>query len=408
MKKGEASLTGSTRIPKHRQVYELLLSRIGSGEYPPGTRLPPETELPAQIGASLQTTRWALQELVRSGLLIRRRGDGTYVADQRDPPLIEGRSLRLGLLLPVEADHKNHYYSFYGHVCRGILAEWGAAEVALSWHSRGKSGATWSEVRQPKRGLIVEVLGEPRGTAERHPPLEDVLRGRFDGFISVGVIEVPFLEKVIELGVPTVIVDFPNAPFHAKADLVFADAVGGYINAVQNLVAQGAKRIHYLGHRKWMPSKSGESVKRWRKTRSQTRLDPDGLLRLNAYRQGLDLEGIALRDDWIHFVQFNERHFDELADRLAAMDEANRPDALVSQDVSSANVMIQKCAARGLTMLGTGACSGPVTGPALPIVLDGEEMGRVGAELLLGRLQRPRRPFLSVGVRMTFGPPPLD
>lgn len=402
MKKFEVPTPGLSRLPKYRQVYELLLSRIGSGEYPPGTRLPPETELPAQLGASLQTTRLALQELVRSGLLIRRRGDGTYVADQRDPPLLEGRSLRLGVLLSTEANHQLHHYSFNGQVCRGILSEWGAAETAPTWHARGKAKTTRAEIRQPRRGLMVEILGEPTDSAERCPPIEDVEQGRFDGLISVGIIEIQWLENVLALGLPMVIVDFPSAPFHTQADLVFADAVGGYVTAVQDLVARGAKRIHFVGQRKWLPSKTGESIRRWRKTRSQTRLDPDGLLRLNAYRQGLDIAGIAVRDEWIHFAQANERGQEELLDRFFSFTADERPDALVCQDLHSANILIQKCGVRGLSVLGAGACSEPTSGPALPILLDGEEMGRVAAELLLGRLQRPKRPFLNVGVRMTF------
>lgn len=402
MKSEPPIATVASRLPKHRQVYEVLLEHISSGRYPPGTRLPPETELPGQLGASLQTTRQALQELVRNGLLVRRRGDGTYVADLRDPPLIDGRTLRIGILLPTEVCHRTIFYTFEGAVSQGILRQWGAADTPYAQKPKAKHGSTRSEWAQPKRGLMIDCLGEPIETAERHPSLEDVRAGRYDALISIGVIEAGWIGELLELGLPTVIVDFPNAPFHTRADLVFADAYGGYQSAIQYLIAQGLRRIHYVGARKWVPSKPGESVKKWARTRSQMRLDPDCLLRLNAYRQGMDVTGLGAQDDWVHFCLANERGQEELVDSLMAMEIEHRPEALVCQDVGMANAMIERCGRRGLHLLGVGASSLPHPGPSLGITLDGEEMGRVAAELVLARLERPKRPYLNVGVRMAF------
>lgn len=400
--KTDLRVTVSPRLPKHRQVYEFLLNQINSGRYPAGSRLPPETELPSQVGASLQTTRLALQELVRNGLLIRRRGDGTYVADQKEPPLIDGRTLRVGLLLPRDINHRNHYYSFDGEICRGILNQWGLGELPYRQKTRSKMGSTCCEWPQPKRGLFVECLGESNETAERRPSLEDVKAGRYDALIIIGIIEVGWIKEVLDLNLPTVIVDFPNAPFRSQADIVFGDAYDGYEAAIAHLVRMGLRRIHYVGSKKWLPSQPGESVQEWALTRSQTRLDPDCLLRLSAYRQGMDAMGIGVRDTWLHLTQTGERYVLDLADKLATLPPDEQPEALVCQDAGLANFMVKNCGARGLQILGVGASSKPQPGPALNVLLDGEEMGRVAAELALARLMRPHRPFLNVGVRMTF------
>jgi GntR family transcriptional regulator len=56
-----------------------IRSRIESGTWRPGTRLPPEPELAASFGVSRATLREALRLLAEDGWLSRTRGAGTYV-----------------------------------------------------------------------------------------------------------------------------------------------------------------------------------------------------------------------------------------------------------------------------------------------------------------------------------------
>lgn len=55
-------------------------TRIASGEWPPGHRIPFEHELVSQYGCARATVGKALTALVRTGLLERRRKAGTFVA----------------------------------------------------------------------------------------------------------------------------------------------------------------------------------------------------------------------------------------------------------------------------------------------------------------------------------------
>jgi GntR family transcriptional regulator len=80
-----------TSVPLYVQIAESLLDRIESGELRPGDRLPSERELSQMLGVNRMTVRRALQVLEQQGLLMRRRGDGTYIA----APKIERQASRL-------------------------------------------------------------------------------------------------------------------------------------------------------------------------------------------------------------------------------------------------------------------------------------------------------------------------
>lgn len=84
--------TGQTESqPLYLQIAESLLEQIESGTLAPGQRLPAERELSKSLGVNRMTLRQALRQLQMRGLLIRRQGDGTYVA----PPRIERQADQL-------------------------------------------------------------------------------------------------------------------------------------------------------------------------------------------------------------------------------------------------------------------------------------------------------------------------
>ena len=61
------------------QIYSILIEKIESGEWPPGTQIPTEDELCRIYDVSKVTVREAIQELVREGYLKRQQGKGTFV-----------------------------------------------------------------------------------------------------------------------------------------------------------------------------------------------------------------------------------------------------------------------------------------------------------------------------------------
>jgi len=83
----------SSPIPLYFQVTAQLEAAIDSGALSPGDRLPNEIDLAGSLGLSRPTMRRALEELVDKGLLVRKRGYGTEVANTRVHRRVELTSL---------------------------------------------------------------------------------------------------------------------------------------------------------------------------------------------------------------------------------------------------------------------------------------------------------------------------
>ena len=66
-------------LPVYHQLHLILGQRIRERIYAPGSLLPPEFELAAQYGVSRVSVRRTLALLERDGLIVRRRGVGTFV-----------------------------------------------------------------------------------------------------------------------------------------------------------------------------------------------------------------------------------------------------------------------------------------------------------------------------------------
>lgn len=70
-------------IPLYVQLTEQFRSMLETGELQPGDRFPAELELAKQYGVARITVRTAIAELVQTGMLVRRQGKGTFVAEQK-------------------------------------------------------------------------------------------------------------------------------------------------------------------------------------------------------------------------------------------------------------------------------------------------------------------------------------
>src|SRR5262245_17208043 len=66
--------------PKYHALRAAIMGAISGGDWTPGAKLPTEAELAQFLPYSLGTIQKAYGELVKSGLVVRSRGRGTFVA----------------------------------------------------------------------------------------------------------------------------------------------------------------------------------------------------------------------------------------------------------------------------------------------------------------------------------------
>lgn len=70
-------------LPLHKQTVRLIEDAIAGGTLAPGERLPSERNLARLLGVNRSTVILALDELADRGILLRKRGSGTYVTTEK-------------------------------------------------------------------------------------------------------------------------------------------------------------------------------------------------------------------------------------------------------------------------------------------------------------------------------------
>lgn len=75
-------IESSSGVPITRQIADQIRTQCASGKLKPGERLPSVRELARQITVNQNTVLRVYERLTNEGLLERRHGDGTYVADE--------------------------------------------------------------------------------------------------------------------------------------------------------------------------------------------------------------------------------------------------------------------------------------------------------------------------------------
>lgn len=99
MTKRRQRVNRDAALPMYEQIAQFIVDQIDSGAFAVGMRLPGEIELTEKYSVSRDTVRQALGMLERTGLIVRHRAKGTFVAKTRvTQNLGELRSFHGGLL----------------------------------------------------------------------------------------------------------------------------------------------------------------------------------------------------------------------------------------------------------------------------------------------------------------------
>jgi GntR family transcriptional regulator len=77
------------------QLADMLRGQITSGERPPGSQLPSEREFERDYGVSRTVVRDALDELVLEGIVVKKKGHGSFVREQPPVRRVDSTSLVL-------------------------------------------------------------------------------------------------------------------------------------------------------------------------------------------------------------------------------------------------------------------------------------------------------------------------
>ncbi|MFE8698893.1 PLP-dependent aminotransferase family protein [Cytobacillus sp. FJAT-53684] len=77
----EWKLNKASSLPLHQQIYDFIKRKIINGEWPVGTKIPPQRKLAQKFQVNRSTIVYALGELCADGLIVSKVGSGTIVAN---------------------------------------------------------------------------------------------------------------------------------------------------------------------------------------------------------------------------------------------------------------------------------------------------------------------------------------
>lgn len=145
--------------PRANRVYTSLRDRILGGEFTPGMKLPPHTELATQFGVAPLTMRQVLGRLEEEGLVSREQGRGTFIREfTTQAVLIVDDQPEMRALLRIHVENAGH---------RAITGA-GPEEGLAALESDPGIAFIFSDVRMPDKQDGIEFI---RAVRRRWPEL---------------------------------------------------------------------------------------------------------------------------------------------------------------------------------------------------------------------------------------------
>lgn len=211
---------GQARLPLYQAVKAELVRAIAAGEYTPGEPFVTQREICERFNVSNATAVRALNDLVVDGLLVRRRGRGTFVADASRPGhSAEGDSRSIMCAISLLHDQSPHTT----RLIRGV--ETVCAELGY-------------------RMFLTDTKGDP---AREEQALVTAARGGVSGVVLYSVQGTELraaLTGLLRRGVPTVMVDRYRQ--EVAVDAVVADDFAVGYELTERLIAAGHTEIAVL------------------------------------------------------------------------------------------------------------------------------------------------------------------
>lgn len=204
-----------SQVPLYRQLQAILREAICKGRPSPNQPLPGELALVEAYGVSRTTVRQALQGLVAEGMIVRRQGLGTFVADHAASA--DERQPHIATVVPYPQSY------LMPQILSGLQEALAVAGYAVR---------VYDSADLPEEEARMIETAASRGAA---------------GLILVPAEEVTVNECVLDwhrAGRPIVLID--RAYHYPALDLVAADNAGGAFSATEHLVQGRHRRIAFI------------------------------------------------------------------------------------------------------------------------------------------------------------------
>ena len=210
---------------KYREIFERLQKALRDGRYPLGVPLPSEEALVRAYGVSRITVVRAMDELVKKGLVYRKRGAGTFATRTAC-----SESGRLGLVLPSLA-----FGEIFPQICQALThcAQKDGYSFVL-----GDISSPQPDKRAHEACQVARFLVEQRVAGIVFQPL---------AFLKTPErISREILARFHEAGIPVVLLDRDIEQTDVPHDFVGIDNLGAGRAIGAHLLERRAKRVVFL------------------------------------------------------------------------------------------------------------------------------------------------------------------
>lgn len=379
----DITISRDSIIPLHQQVLNQLRHLILSGAWPPGTRVPSETELQRHLGISRGTIRQALSRAEAEGLIERVPGKGTFVA-----VTARAREAR----------------GFIGYITSDFMSE---------FQRQLLQGA---ESTARERGYRIIFCNSNGDVREEDRLLEQLIADQVDGILiwpSLSETSHRVLFRLVQEGrLPIVFVDRTLDSF--PCDCVLSDNFGGGYAATQHLINLGHQRIAFLSRPVLRLVPVAERYEGHRQAMIDAGLEPSPPL----------LVGVPDKELGPQEALQAYRHgtSDEIRQIAEILRRPDRPTAIFAMNDLMALQVLRAAEHVGLSVPDNLSLVGfddmdiisQIGIPLTTVAQDTFAVGRRAAELLIGRIEGYRGPArreviaTRLQVRKTTSIPPKD
>lgn len=220
-------------MSKHKEIYDVLSSEIAAGTYNANRRMPSEAQLVRRFGVSRPTAARALKELEKEGLVERRVGAGSFLAEEgKAHP--EKFSKHLGVLVP-NRDESEIFDVIFGELAS--LARVQGYSLVLGGSNRIKAHQS---VTPRDADEVCQQFIEHN--------IAGVFFSPFEFSDDMSVASKRTAERLHAAGICVILLDrdIVSYPLRSNFDLISVDnSLVGYLSA-EHLIRTGIKNLVYV------------------------------------------------------------------------------------------------------------------------------------------------------------------